>query len=183
VSAPLRASALSFDDVVRASRSLVRAVAMRVLHDEADADDAVQDTFLRALSALDTLRDPRALPAWIARIAHRAAVDRLRAKTMRGWRDDDNADVDVADRDAPSPEDCALASCERHRLERALSSLPREMRRVIELRALGMTGPEIASALGVALGTVESRLHRARQRIVSDCFDGERRRRRARASG
>jgi RNA polymerase sigma-70 factor, ECF subfamily len=181
VSAPLRAASLSFDDVVRASRSLVRAVAMRVLHDEADADDAVQDTFLRALSALDTLRDPRALPAWIARIAHRAAVDRLRAKTRR--RDDDNAEVDVADRDAPSPEDCAQASCERRRLERALSSLPTEMRRVIELRALGMTGPEIANALGLALGTVESRLHRARRRIVSDCFGDERGHRRRHASG
>jgi RNA polymerase sigma-70 factor (ECF subfamily) len=194
-------SSLAFDDVVRATRSLARAIAFRVLRDDADADDAVQDAFVRAFTSLESLRDPRALPAWIARIAHRAAVDRLRARSrqLRGFTDCEEGgarggvresererkreNLDFADDDAPSPEDLAIAERERERIEVALRSLPREMQRVIELRALGMSGPEIARALGIALGTVESRLHRARQRIVSDCFDGKRAGRRGGGSG
>ncbi len=153
----------AFAELVATSCRRVRAVALRVMRNEADAEDVMQETYARVYEGLTGLRDPRALQGWIARIAHHAAVDRLRTLSReRAVLIGDDLD-DVVD-EAPSVHQRAASSEDRAHLERALASLPAGQRAVLVLHAEGLSAREIAAALGVAVGTVESRLHRGRRR-------------------
>lgn len=121
-------------------------------------EDAYQEAWERILRALPGF-DPRgaaALSTWITRITHNHLVDRYRARRRRA------GDVDLEDLDTlPAP---AVARFDD--LEAAVASLPEPQRRVVVLHHLHDQPLEaIADAEGVPLGTVKSRLHRARNRL------------------
>jgi RNA polymerase sigma-70 factor, ECF subfamily len=141
-------------------------VAWAVLRNSADAEDAAQDAFLKILraEAWRGLRDER---AFVARAVWRAAVDGLRSKATEagriGARDDPEGDWAAMVEDArPGPEALIVAANWEAAVHRLIDSLPEELRQPLALSA-EMNSREIAEAMGIAEGTVRTRLMRARQ--------------------
>jgi RNA polymerase sigma-70 factor (ECF subfamily) len=132
-----------------------------LVRDAALAEDVVQDAMLRALTYFETVRgdNPR---GWLLRIVRTVAYDRLASQSARPWVPLDDALPDSAE----SPEAVA-AQAERHEtLGHALEALPPELREAIVLRELEeLSYRDIAGITGVPVGTVMSRLWRARQAL------------------
>lgn len=121
------------------------------------AEDLVQETFLRVLSAAGQYQHPRPFKPWLYAIATNLARNHYkRADTRRTVpADEDSLDQPIDE----TPEAALLASDEAAAVIAALASLPDEQREVIVLYYYqSLEGPEIASALGIPLGTVRSRL-------------------------
>jgi RNA polymerase sigma-70 factor (ECF subfamily) len=125
----------------------------------ADADDIVQDAMLKAFRAFDGRRIEAVRP-WLMAIVRNCFRDHAsRAKPGDG---DEDALARVA-ADGPDPEAAALWSSERRKLDRMLACLPADFREVLVLREVqDMSYREIAEAIGAPIGTVMSRLARAR---------------------
>ena len=145
---------------------LVYAVAHRVLGHHELAEEATQQTFVRAWQAaarIDVDRDPA---PWLATIAKRVAIDVYRREARRPAR----ALSDVA-ADDPAlvslPPDLDALDAVWH-VRRAIDALPTEEATVVRLQHLdGLTQREISETLGLALGTVKSRSHRAHQKLAA----------------
>jgi len=124
-------------------------------------DDLVQDCIERALRRSDRLRDQQKLAGWLRSILHNLYVDELRRKRSRGSEEDI---TDLADTLAIS-----VAPADRapfHEFTAAMDSLSAEHRQILLLVGLeGMNYREIASELAIPIGTVMSRLARARERL------------------
>ncbi len=139
-----------------------------MVHDAAEAEDLTQETFLRAFRERESLREAGALVAWLYRIATHTALDRLRQRARRAPRE---ADVDVAEIELPDRESVSLQqSIEQGEMSACvqgyLANLPDNYRAVLLLHDLeDLTGSQIAELLGLPLGTVKIRLHRARRRL------------------
>jgi RNA polymerase sigma-70 factor (ECF subfamily) len=138
---------------------------LRLVKDPADAEDLTQETFLRAYSRGDSLRDPDAVRGWLYRIATHVCLDRLRQRTSHPAVNSESAG-DLAVSASPS----VLEVVERKEtsacVQRCLDFLPDHYRAVILLhQAHGLTAREIANLLGVSLVTVKIRLHRARHKL------------------
>ena len=141
-------------------------VALTLVDRPADAEDLVQDTLLRAYRGLPAFdgRHPRAWLLTILRNAHRNRTRRRRPDLLRD-PESQVAAAGAAD-DSPGPEGLVVDHTFDAAVESAVETLPLKMRRVLELVDLdGLTYEETAFALAVPVGTVMSRLHRARSRI------------------
>jgi RNA polymerase sigma factor (sigma-70 family) len=138
-------------------------LALRVLHDRALAEDAVQEAFLAIWRSADTYRQERAKPAtWILTLVHRRAVDLVRREDRR--RADPLEDAPEAAGDAV-PEEAELRS-RRAAVQGALQQLPDEQRQTLELAYYGgYTQSELAERLGVPLGTIKSRMFTGLSRL------------------
>ena len=108
------------------------------------AEDAVQQIFVRAMEAVGRYQEAGRFRSWLFTIAHNVVADELRDRP-RGVTD---LNLAVAIDPAAGPEADALAAAERRALASALSLLPDDQRRAIELRLAGLTGREIAAELG-----------------------------------
>lgn len=165
----------AFEQIVRTHQHRVFAVCRRMLGNAADADDAAQDVFLKAFNGLRGFRPEAALATWLYRIAVNACIDRRRRPFFRALlrRVADGAGeevVDVPSRD-PSPERLLEAKQIARAIDAALARLSPKLRAAIVLKELeGLSYEEIAEVLEVSLGTVKSRISRARdelQRLLS----------------
>lgn len=161
----------SFNAVVVRHERAVYNLCLRLLRDMAAAEDASQETFLKAWTAIGTFRGGLVRP-WLLRIATNRCYDVLRA---RGRRPADSLDHEEFESEpiwtshAPAGEPpevfAARAELSVH-LERALATLPEDQRLVVILSDVhGHPYDEIAEITGVAVGTVKSRLSRARARL------------------
>ena len=152
---------LAFERLVRAHQGIAFRLAYSILHDRAEAEDAVQEAFVRAYSRLGRFRAGAPFRPWMLTIVANQSKDRLRAAASRrrlasaalgSWREP----VD------DQPEVHALASSRDSELRSALSRLPERDRVAIYLRYFaGLNEAEMAAALGCRPGTVKSRLSRA----------------------
>ncbi|CAG0990112.1 ECF RNA polymerase sigma factor SigE [Anaerolineae bacterium] len=139
---------------------------LSLMRDPAEADDAAQETFMRAYRHLDSLRDASALTTWLYRIATHVCLDRIRQKA-RGAESEPETDLDdLEEVDTPSLQQIVerndMSAC----VQRYLDGLSDSYRAVILMHDLdGLTGSQMAAALGVSLATVKIRLHRARLRL------------------
>ena len=156
----------AFDELVRRTESRVRSVALAILRDPSEAEDVAQEAYLRAFRRASSYRGDGPVGAWLCRIAVRLAHDAIRrAGRQRRLRE-------VAQPFADSAEEIASARPEedirrRTELASALRRLPEDEREAVVLKEVaGMTYREISDACGVPLGTVQSRIHRARQRLA-----------------
>ena len=137
----------------------LRRYARAMLGDRAAADDLVQDTLERAWSRLQQWRAGSDMRAWLFGIMHNLRVDQLRRPRLSTHSIDED-DFDVPTRATQTDE------LELRDIESALSHLPDEQREVLLLVALEETSyAEIASTLGIPIGTVMSRLSRGRERL------------------
>jgi RNA polymerase sigma-70 factor (ECF subfamily) len=160
-----RGDAQAFEDLVRTYQHRVFGVGWRMLGSRAEAEEIAQETFLRAHRALGEFRGEARLGTWLYAIASRLCLNRLAAGDRRHPR----ADEEALDRVPSSVTDAATA-LERTELQTALheaiAALPEDRRIVVVLRDLeGLGYEEIAEVLGLELGTVRSRLHRARMEL------------------
>lgn len=142
-------------------------VALSLTRDQADAEDIVQDTLIRAYKAIDRFdgRHPR---AWLLTILRNTNLNRVAKRTVDAMPRSEAA-RDAVDRTASSdagPEELTVDRTFDAVVERELFALPEPMRAVIEMVDMdGLSYQEAADALGVPVGTVMSRLHRARKRM------------------
>jgi RNA polymerase sigma-70 factor (ECF subfamily) len=147
------------------SAPLVFRVAYSVLRHREDAEDVAQEALVRAHARMASLRDGGALRAWLVRMTWRLALDRRRGDRRRLRREQ----VSVAPAAAPSAEDVAAGAEARERLWRAVDRLPEKLRVVTVLAAIhGHDVREVAALLGLPEGTIKSRLHLARKRLVEE---------------
>jgi RNA polymerase sigma factor (sigma-70 family) len=159
----------AFNQLVRMYQTLVYRTAYRVLGEGASAEDATQDAFVSAYKHLREYRGG-SFKAWLLRIVTNACYDQLRAKQRRPTSSLDAMLVDPdnpapgADRAAPeSPQDYAERQELGDAIQRGLATLPPDQRVTLVLTDIeGFSYDEVAAATGANLGTVKSRLSRAR---------------------
>jgi RNA polymerase sigma-70 factor, ECF subfamily len=145
----------AFEALVTASADRWYATATLILHDRSRAEDAVQETMIRAWRDLPRLRDPERFDAWSRRILVHACLDLARSE--RHVRTELPLETDVA-----SSADPARVTVDRDAVTAAFAELTAEHRAILVLRHyLGHSVPEVADALGIPLGTARSRLSRA----------------------
>lgn len=125
------------------------------------AEDATSQTFVKALAAIPDYREGGTFAGWLFAIAFSSTTDSLRRH--RPTRSLDDLDERVAS--APSPEDAALAAEERRGVRALLAALPPDQRRAMELRLGGLTGPEVAEAMGRSHQVVKMLQFRAIARL------------------
>ena len=162
------------------SRRLYR-VARAVMRDDTEAEDVVQETYLRAFSNLATFRGESSLATWLTRIAFNEALGRKRKRratvTLASVETAQETNAQIIQFPAMStetdPERTAAQHEIRRLLERAMEALPEPFRVVFVMRDLEeMSIEEAASQLGIRPETVKTRLHRAR-RLLRQSLDGE----------
>ncbi|MBY6204129.1 RNA polymerase sigma factor [Halomonas denitrificans] len=152
----------AFDALIERYADRLRGYVWRVAANDAEVDDLVQDTWLRVLRGLPGLRDPARFRSWLFGIAHRVLVDRLRSRYAAPPEDSsDDADASLAD-----GADLEQLHVDRDQVERGLSVLTPPDREAVWLYHFEqLTLDEIAGATSVPVGTVKSRLHRARKQM------------------
>jgi len=170
-----RGDAAAFDLLVRKYQHRVAALVGRYVHDWGEVPDVAQETFIRAWRALDGFRGEAQFSTWLYRIAVNTAKNYLIARRRRPPREDidvtdaEQFDLGAALRETDTPERQMM----RHQLEqtvlRAVQALPDELREAITLREIdGLSYEAIAARMGCPLGTVRSRIFRAREAIDRD---------------
>jgi len=141
-----------------------------LLHDEAAAEDVLQDASLRAFRYLGALKGEEARP-WFLRIVRNACYTYLEGRhglnELSGLDDADFEQLQVREgRTAPDPAELLMRQRDQDRVNAAIASLTPPLREVIVLREMeGMSYEEIAEVASVPIGTVMSRLSRARERL------------------
>jgi RNA polymerase sigma-70 factor (ECF subfamily) len=156
--------AAAFDELFAALREQVFAVCLHVTGNAADADDALQETFLAVHAGLPRFRGEARLSTWVHRIAIRSAI---RVRSRRRPADD----VHAVDPPAREP-DPVLTGELGARLAAAMERLSADHRVVISLFAVEeLPHAQIAEILGIPEGTVWSRLHAARKRLAAELGD------------
>jgi len=162
-----------YEAIVQRYARHVYNIAYRMAGNEADARDLVQEAFLRVYRALRRVEPDAPLERWLYRIVSNLHIDLLR-KRPRARVESLDAPVETArgevSKEIADLESSPEAILEREQLDaaiqRALGTLPQELRLVVVLSDIeGLAYEEIATMLHIPLGTVKSRLHRARQSL------------------
>ena len=139
-----------------------------ILRNPADAEEAVQEAYLRIWRFRDAVPAGDGRTAWLYRVVVNACLSRLRADAT--WRARSNDEVLTRlPSSAPGPEDVGESSALGAAMLRALATLPVSLRTPVVLRYYaGLSEREIATAIGRRPGTVKSRLYEARRRLAED---------------
>ncbi len=160
---------LAWEWLVRRSQGRVYGLAYHYLGSVEDARDVAQEAFVRAYRQLGSFEGDRFM-AWLLRITRNLCIDELRRRKARPPAEDLRADAaaGAAPRDAaPDPEQAWLTDARRRLVYRALQRLDGANREVILLKDIqGLKLGEIAGMLGLPVGTVKSRAHRARLELA-----------------
>lgn len=173
----------AYDLLVLKYQHKVVKLVMRYLRDPADAEDVAQEAFIKAYRALPQFRGDSAFYTWLYRIAINTAKNALAARerqpvsyefdTQQG---EDGPDVISRLKDPETPEGLALTEEIRETVNAAIVALPEDLRTAIVLRELeGLSYEEIAVSMDCPVGTVRSRIFRAREAIdrrLREVFDG-----------
>ncbi|MFQ6046829.1 MAG: RNA polymerase sigma factor [Gemmatimonadales bacterium] len=156
----------AFEELARRYLRPIHAVAASYLSEQADIEDAAQETFLRALDRIHTFDPKRLFAPWLYQIARNVARNRRKALGTRRtepW----------PERDLPSVEQDAAQSLEqaeiRRLVDRAIERLPEQRRTAFRLFDVeGYTAQEIARLMGIDAGTVRSHVHHARRALRAE---------------
>ncbi len=166
---------LAFNQLVELHAPTAYNLALRIVHHREEAEDCVQEAFLRAYRGLGNFRGEASFSTWLYRVtlnvAREAAKKRARrplsATDLQAEGAEDAAELDVFGRrealPEPGPEEAVVAGQKRRVVLQAIAALPLHHREVVVLFDLqGLSYEEIAAILHVRVGTVKSRLSRAR---------------------
>ena len=158
----------AFNRIVERYQSQVYNLAARILGDRASAEDVAQETFISAHRALARFRSGH-LRSWLLRIASNQSYDHIRSTRRKRERSLDESLANPAFREpasADSPEREAESRELRAEIQRGILSLPVDQRAVLVMVDVnGLSYKEASDATGVSIGTVKSRLSRARTRV------------------
>jgi len=156
----------AYEELVRMHQQIAMRTAWLVTRNAAEAEDAVQEAFVKAYRALRRFREGAAFRPWLLAIVTNEARNRRRSVARADRLTLRVAEVRPSGDAAPSPEAAALLEEERTLLVKALNALREEDRLVVGYRyLLGLSEAETAEALGVPKGTVKSRLARSLGRL------------------
>ncbi len=157
-------NAFAFEEIVRRYQRQVYGTAVRIVRRHDVADDVAQEAFLRAYQALERFDLNRPFGPWVRRIAANLAINHVRSPEAR--EEGLPATHEATPNPGPGPLQGVLEGEARDVLDRALDHLPGEQRTVFCLRVFEeLSYQEIAAALGIQVGTVMSRLSRAREKL------------------
>lgn len=157
--------------VLRYQHKVVKLVA-RLLRDPAEAEDVAQEAFVKAYRALGSFRGDSAFYTWLYRIAVNTARNSIASRQRRpldyeaDLSESEQSVVESRMRHSDTPEAAALSEEIRATVNRAVEELPEDLRTAIILREVeGLSYEEIAAAMDCPVGTVRSRIFRARESI------------------
>ena len=170
-----RGDSAAFDLLVRKYQHRIAALIGRYISDWSECQDVAQETFLRAYRAIGNFRGDAQFYTWLHRIAVNTAKNHLVAHNRRPPTDD----IDVSDaeqfesgirlRDNDTPERELMRQQLEQTVMRAVEGLPEELRQAITLREVdGLSYEEIAQRMDCPIGTVRSRIFRAREAIDTE---------------
>ena len=172
-----------YADLVGRHQRRASRIAFHYLRDGAEADEAVQDAFVKAYSHLSTFREELPFEVWFTRILINGCLDRIKARTRRErWMtsmpDGPGGERDFAERTpghGPSPEEQLLARERRQRLAEAIAKLPDRQRAVFMLSHYeGCTSREVSKLTGLNESTVRVHLFRAVRKLRALLVEGPR---------
>ena len=173
----------AFDALVRRYQHKVVKLVMRYVRNPTEAEDIAQDAFIKAYRALSRFRGDSAFYTWLYRIAINTAKNSLAARARNpvqldssGSGDEDRPGLEERMIDTATPEALALTEEIRATVSAAIDRLPEDLRTAIMLRELeGLSYEEIAKTMDCPVGTVRSRIFRAREAVyerLREIFDG-----------
>jgi RNA polymerase sigma-70 factor (ECF subfamily) len=160
----------AFTQLVEAYQTHVHNLCYRMLGDPSSAEDAAQETFLRAYQNLQRYDDSRSFATWLLAIAAHYCIDRLRRRKFSVAsldQEQDEGGLELPDVNAPDPEDEFVRREQRGEMQLALSHLNSIDRAAVVLRYWNECSEvEIAETLNLTVSAVKSRLHRARRDLA-----------------
>lgn len=173
----------AFDALVRRYQHKVVKLVMRYVRDAAEAEDIAQEAFIKAYRALPRFRGDSAFYTWLYRIAINTAKNTLAARgrspieyDLDGPDGEESHEMQARMKDTATPEALALTEEIRNTVTAAIDRLPEDLRTAIQLRELeDLSYEEIAARMQCPVGTVRSRIFRAREAIdarLREVFDG-----------
>ena len=162
----------SFDLLVLKYQNRIIKLVSRYVRDRSDAQDIAQDAFVKAYRALPNFRGDSAFYTWLYRIAINTAKNYVVSLSRRPLEarvenaDGEQLDLDELQKDIATPENVLLADEIKQTILEAMNKLPEDLRVAITLREVdGLTYEEIAEAMDCPIGTVRSRIFRAREAV------------------
>jgi RNA polymerase sigma-70 factor (ECF subfamily) len=164
----------AFDAIVRTHQDRVYAFCLRMLADREDALDTAQEVFLSAYRNMAGFRGEASLSTWLLRIAANRSLNRLRQRATRAAREvmsiepqeDGDSPFQPPGREEDRPDRMMESRETRKILEAAIANLDEDSRLLVLLSDVeGFSYEELSEAVGIPLGTVKSRLHRARMAL------------------
>ena len=177
-----RGESRAFDYLVLRYQHKVLKLIMRYVRDPVEAEDVAQEAFIKAYRALPSFRGDSAFYTWLYRIAINTAKNALVSSKRRpvdynlDLQDSEQYEMQARLKDSETPEGLLLTDEIRNTVNTAIADLPEDLRTAIMLRELeGMSYEEIAAAMECPVGTVRSRIFRAREAIdkrLRPIFDG-----------
>ena len=164
----------AFEKLVLEYEKSVYAITQRMTGNAEDAADMTQETFIKAYNSLSSFRGDSKFSVWLYRIATNVCLDFLRSRSRKptvslSVEDDDGEEVelDIAD-ESQSPERLLERGLTQDAVRRGLDALSPEYRQILLLREIqGLSYEEIADVLTLEVGTVKSRIFRARKRLCA----------------
>ena len=168
-----RGSSEAFSKLVEACQTPVFNLCYRMLNDPYEAEDAAQETFLRAFNNLRQYDNQRSFLTWLLSIAAHYCIDQIRKRRMNLLSLDDAVYLDPPDT-APGPESTLSMGEEQKKVRMLLEKIsPQDRAAVIMLYWYDLSYDEIAEALSMTVSAVKSRLHRARQVMAQSWSEQE----------
>ena len=169
----------AYEQLVTQYEKSVYNLALRMTDNPEDAADMAQEAFIKAYNSLSSFRGDSKFSVWLYRIVSNVCLDFLRKQSRRpsvslSVEDDDGEDVqlDVPD-DSMSPELQLERKLTRESVREGLKQLPEDYRQILLLRELqGLSYDEIAETLYIGVGTVKSRIFRAREKLCAFLLKG-----------
>ncbi len=166
----------AYRQLVEENLANVYNVALKLLGNEQEAEDVLQESFLSAFQAIDGFEGRSKLSTWLYRIAYNASLMRLRKRKQMTAFSLDQPPPGVREEGGLTPrylvdwtrvpDDQLLTAEARQVMDRAIEDLPETLRSAFVLRDLqGLSGAETADVLGISVSAVKTRLHRARLRL------------------
>lgn len=165
--AALRGDRNAFGKLVQAYQVPVYNLAYRLLGNASDAEDAAQETFLKAFSRLHTYQPDMKFSNWLLSIASHHCIDRLRRRRFVWLSVEDDPSVEWLTSDSEQPDAAALRAEQARELQALINRLEPEYRTPVVLRYwYDLSYKEIAEIMGITEAALKSRLHRARLQLA-----------------
>lgn len=137
----------------------------RVLYDSLEAEDAMQESFLKAFSSLDNYKNSVPFEAWLVRIGINTSIDKLRKRNLETVDFNENINYDMVDSDDSEEWEQILDRVEQ--VKTAITKLPESSRLIVNLYLIeGYDHEEISEILNIAPGTVRIQYMRAKQKLL-----------------
>lgn len=156
---------VAYEQAVIMHQQRVHSYATYMLRNPAEAQDVAQEALVRLWQHRSRV-ERQGARFWLMRTVHNLCIDRLRKRRVRAEIDDGETAVDLTADATPGPQKLAESNELGRVIQGALAGLSPDDRSVVVMREVqGLPYDEIAGSLGVPLGTVKARLHRARERL------------------